>query len=220
MADLDRPRWQGLITRLGGQDPGDRCLLELQTAYNEPHRYYHNVTHLRGCLKLVDALRAHFKRPDEAELALWFHDAIYRSRSSSNEADSAQWARRFVEESGMAQDVGERVAAIVLASRHDTAGLKGDTALACDIDLAILGVPAEVYNDFEQRIRREYSWVEEAAYIEGRLQVLQRFLDRPGIYDSAVMRSLLEDSARSNLRRWVQRLQDRRSVEAAANRAG
>jgi predicted metal-dependent HD superfamily phosphohydrolase len=220
MADLDRPRWQGLITRLGGNDPGDRCLLELQAAYNEPHRYYHNVTHLRGCLKLVDALRAHFKRPDEAELALWFHDAVYRSRSSSNEADSAQWARRFVEESGMAQEVGERVAEIVLASRHDTAGLKGDTALACDIDLAILGVPAEVYNDFEQRIRREYSWVEEAAYIEGRLQVLQRFLDRPSVYDNAVMRSLLEDSARSNLRRWVQRLKDRRPVEAGAHRPG
>lgn len=221
MIELDRPRWQRLITRLGGNDPGERCLLELQTAYNEPHRYYHNVTHLRGCLKLLDALRAHFQRPDEAELALWFHDAIYRSRSTSNEADSAQWARRFVEESGMQTEVGARVAGIILASRHDTHGLRGDTALACDIDLAILGVPAEVYNDFEQRIRREYGWVDEAAYVEGRLQVLQRFLDRPSVYDSAVMRGLLEDGARSNLRRWVRRLSDRvRPVEARSQGTG
>lgn len=209
MADLDRPRWRGLISRLGGKDPADRCLLELQAAYNEAHRYYHNVTHLRGCLKLVDALRGHFKRPDEAELALWFHDAIYRSRSTSNEADSAAWASRFVEESGMPTEVGERVGAIILATRHEAAGLKGDTALACDIDLAILGVPAEVYDDFEQRIRREYSWVADAAYVEGRLQVLQRFLSRTSIYDSAVMRGLLEEAASGNLRRWVKKLRDR-----------
>jgi predicted metal-dependent HD superfamily phosphohydrolase len=219
MVELDRQRWRGLITRLGGNDPADRCLLELQAAYNEAHRYYHNGTHLRGCLKLVDALRGHFKRPDEAELALWFHDAVYRSRSTSNEADSAQWARRFIDESGMPVEIGERVATMVLATRHDGCGLKGDTALVCDIDLAILGVPAEVYDDFETRIRREYGWVEEAAYVEGRLQVLQRFLDRPSVYDSVVMRSLLEDSARSNLRRWVQRLKDRRPAEAGAHRS-
>jgi predicted metal-dependent HD superfamily phosphohydrolase len=206
MVGLDHARWQGLVSRLGGTDPRQRCLLELQAAYNEPHRYYHNVTHLRGCLKLVDPLRGHFKRPDEAELALWFHDAVYRSRSNSNEADSALWARRFIDESGIPAEVGDRVATMILATRHEAGELKGDTALTCDIDLAILGVPAEVYDDFEARIRREYGWVEEAAYVEGRLQVLQRFLDRPSVYDSAVMRSLLEDSARSNLRRWIQRL--------------
>ena len=209
MAELDRTRWIELLSRLGGRDPDLRQLAELQGAYSEAHRYYHNVTHLRGCLKLCDALRDHFRQPDEAELALWYHDAVYRTRSDHNEADSADWARRFCESSGIGAEAAARVAELILNTAHGEQSLEGDAALVCDIDLAILGFPAAAYDDFEQRIRREYHWVEEDQFIEARLAILRGFLSRAQIYRSAALRPVLEDSARANLRRWVERWSQR-----------
>jgi len=200
---LDNQRWQQLMERLAASDAGSPTFNALQAAYAERHRYYHNQTHLRGCLKLFNAVRGHFHRADEGELALWFHDGIYRTRSQNNEAESAAWARRFLEDEKVAQPVAERVATMIMATRHDEPAPNHDAALVCDIDLAILGVPPEVYDDFENRVRREYWWVPEHAFLTKRQAILERFLDADGIYQTDLLRGLLEESARSNLSRWV-----------------
>lgn len=211
MQGLDHARWQQLMQRIGAADAGDQVFNALQAAYAERHRYYHNQTHLRGCFKLFDAVRGHFQRPDEGELALWFHDAVYRTRSANNEAESAAWARRFLEDESVDLALAERVAQMILATRHEEPAPTADAALVCDIDLAILGVPPEVYDDFEHRVRREYWWVPEHTFVSKRLDILERFLEGASIYQTELLSALLEESARANLSRWVGILGRRRS---------
>ena len=76
------------------------------TRYSEPQRHYHNPRHVDECLQEFDLVRAPAASPVALELAIWFHDAIYDTRRSDNEARSAAWARTTA---------GERVADLVLA---------------------------------------------------------------------------------------------------------
>jgi predicted metal-dependent HD superfamily phosphohydrolase len=103
---------------------------------------------------------------EEAELALWFHDAVYRSWRRDNEVQSAALAARTLH-AAPAETV-ERIRQLILATTHRDGGFPGDTALVLDVDLSILGAPAKVYAQFERAIRRGYWWVSRARYVAGR----------------------------------------------------
>ena len=50
---------------------------ELVAAYSEKHRHYHTARHISQCLKEFSEAKNLAQKPDEVELALWFHDAVY-----------------------------------------------------------------------------------------------------------------------------------------------
>lgn len=175
---------------------------ELMVAWSESHRHYHDQRHLRECLALWMRWRDHSVHAGEVAISLWFHDAIYDPRSSSNELNSAAWAARSLVRAGADSDVARRVYDLVIATQHDALaapGLSPDTRLLVDIDLSILGSPAERFGQYDQDVRKEYTWVPESRYQEARAQVLQSFLDRPRLYHGDHAVALLEAQARINL---------------------
>jgi predicted metal-dependent HD superfamily phosphohydrolase len=191
---LPRERFASLCQRLGLGPAADAVFEALAMRLAEPHRAYHNAVHIAACLRHFDGVRDRFAAPDEAEFALWWHDAIYDPRAPDNEARSADLARAFL--SGAAAD---RVAALILATKHDAPPAPGDAELVVDIDLAILGAPAAEFAAYDAAIRREYSWVPEARFRTGRTAVLRGFLARPAIYRTALFHAKLEAPARLNL---------------------
>ena len=60
---------------------------------------------------------------------------------------------------------------------------------------------------FEQDVLREYEWLSEEKYREGRAAVLQEFLNRSPIFQVREMRDLLESQAKENLARRIKELQ-------------
>ena len=60
--------------------------------------------------------------------------------------------------------------------------LYGDAALVCSIDLAILGAEPRRYGRYEAAVRREYGYVPEEVYREGRRRFVRALLERPAIY--------------------------------------
>lgn len=178
----------------------------LRAAYAQPGRHYHTQRHVAECLALFEMLRPQAKHPAEVEVALWFHDAIYDPRRGDNEARSAGWARAFLGAAGVDTAAAERVAALVLATEshepHDC-----DAEIMLDVDLAILGAPAEAFDAYDQAIRREYAFVAEAEYGWRRARILRGFLDRPVIFRTRAFRARYEARARKNLARKVAELQ-------------
>lgn len=192
--------WRRLWTALGAQSVNGGLFNQLVRAYGEPHRHYHTLQHLRECLAYAEASASLARRPEEVALALWFHDAVYDPRRDDNEARSADWAHASVLAAGCDPAVAERVRALVLATAtHEAAGGDADSRVLLDIDLAILGAPAERFAEYERQVRAEYAHVPEPDFRAGRARLLAGLLARPRLYATAPFHDALEARARANI---------------------
>jgi predicted metal-dependent HD superfamily phosphohydrolase len=202
---LERARFERLVARLGGRPPS-AAFTTLAAAYDEPHRAYHTGVHIAACLAELDAVRHLCDAPDHVEAALWYHDAIYDTHASDNEARSAAWARAVLAEAGVPVSTIETIAHLILITAHNRLPETRDQRVLLDIDLSILGAPAETFDAYEREIRSEYQWVPEEQYRTARTAVLQSFLDRSHIYSTTDIAGRLEQQARANLQRSIDRL--------------
>jgi len=184
---------------------------ELVRAYAAPDRHYHNLAHIEAMLDLMRAHEGALSEPTSVEAAIWFHDAVYDTRQHDNEEKSAELAAERL--AGVLSP--DRIARIVSMIRA-TAGhvvpegfdeaARRDCALFLDMDLAILGSAPDAFAAYEAAVRREYGWVPDALWREGRRKVLQAFLARAAIYASPPFRASHETAARENLTRSLGRL--------------
>jgi predicted metal-dependent HD superfamily phosphohydrolase len=203
--------WSDLWARLGaGSDPRP-IHQEIRRAYGEPHRHYHTLEHVGRSLELLDGVRDRLARPPEAELALWLHDVIYHPQAGDNEARSAAYAQDLLQAGEVAAPVGERVAALIMATRHvagagpAAAGDDPDTAYVLDADLSILGAPEPEFDRYEAQVRREYAYRTDEEWRRGRLRVLAMFQARARIFLTEEF-GRFEAPARANLARSLARL--------------
>ena len=193
--------WSAAWRDLGLPAPPARVLDELVRGWAEPHRRYHTLQHLRECLAMFERERALAERPGEVAIALWFHDAVYDTRRHDNEVMSADWAERALRDAGAADEVGARVHALVLATRHDEVPATADARLLVDLDLAILGAAAARFDEYERQIRAEYAFVPQSLFRAKRGEILRGFLERPRLFATPEMSARLEAPARANLAR-------------------
>ena len=201
-----KDRWQTLWHKLATPKVPHDVLDELLRAYAAPNRFYHNFTHIQDCLVIFDQTSFLAAHPAEVELAIWFHDAIYDTRRGDNEQKSAEWAEAVVRQAGLSTEVAERVAASILATRHQGEVTDRDTQLLVDVDLSILGREPDVFWRYEENIRKEYAWVPQDVFRRERFKILRGFLDRQHIYCHREYRERFESRARSNLEQAIARL--------------
>lgn len=171
----------------------------LERAYGERHRAYHNLDHIRDCFEQLVASSIAPQEPDALVVAIAFHDAVYSTRSATNEADSAAWARRSLEECGADGSTVASVESLILATRHPSRPERPDERLLVDIDLSILGREPPVFKRYEEAIRREYRWVPSFVYRRKRAEILIAFLQQKEIFSTDYFRDLYERQARENL---------------------
>lgn len=195
-------RWNALCLRLGLAADGE-TYDALISAHGEKHRAYHTLDHIAACLRHLDDVRHNLQRPDEVEMALWFHDAVYEPFSGTNEEDSAEWAADWLQDRGADKAVTARIADHILATKSHEAPDNPDGQYMLDIDLSILGTPPAIYDAFELNIRREYKRVPGFIFRKKRKAILQGFLERDAIYATEYFQDKLEQTARINLVRAV-----------------
>jgi predicted metal-dependent HD superfamily phosphohydrolase len=197
-------RWTAAWRDLAVQPPA-ALLQALLDCYGEPQRAYHTEQHLVECFGWFDRARTLCRRPAEVELALWFHDAVYDPERTDNEQRSAAWAGRELAAAGCGEASAKRVRDLVLATRHGEIPDEPDARVLVDIDLAILAADTGRFAQYEEQVRREYAWLEDAAFARGRCRVLRSFLERPSVYLTGWFRERLEATARINLNRAIAR---------------
>ena len=193
--------WDAAWSTFGRKAPAG-LRAELMAAWSEPNRHYRDQRHLRECLALWARWRAHGQRPGEVAIALWFHDARCDPRSNRNELSSAAWAARSVVQAGADSNAAQRIYDLIVATEPGASAAfcaGQDARLLLDIDLAILGSPAERFEQYDQDVRKEYAWMPGFCFRIGRARALQGFLDRPRIYRSDAPAAQLEAQARLNL---------------------
>lgn len=181
---------------------------DLARRYGEPRRAYHTLTHIGAMLAVVEEFAGAASDPLALRLAVWFHDAIYDARRTDNEAESARYARGVLETAALPPSTLDAVERLILATKtHEAAPDDPDAALLLDADLAVLGAAPTDYDRYAQAIRKEYDWVPEERYRDGRRKVLESFLERPRLYHTPALFERLEQAARANLKRESEALQ-------------
>ena len=190
--------------------PGQKELgLELLNRYAEPHRRYHDTSHLALVLRRIDDFAT-----DEnlflVRLAAWFHDAVYAIPPGqvSNEEASARLAHRRLGRAGLEQEELNEVARLVrLTATHRPGARDRNGRLLCDADLAVLAGTPEEYARYVAAVRAEYAALPEADFTAGRLAVLDD-LAEGDIFSTAKGRAISQQ-ARANLDAERRSLADR-----------
>lgn len=185
----------------------------LQAAYATPPRSYHHFGHVRALLEHCRWVQdgPGWRQPAEIQLAVLYHDAVYESARKDNEARSAELAAhsiaRWLPEAGI--DVARVRELILLTARHGTLGpadVDPEAALFLDCDMAILGAPAAVFDEYDRGVAEEYAGtVPGFLYRAGRRRFLRGLLTTPRIYLSELFHARFDSPARANLARVLSR---------------
>lgn len=194
--------WRAAFGPLNLALPLECEFTDLLDRYREPHRAYHTVQHLDECFREFEVARASADSPSAVALALFYHDAIYDTHAHDNEEKSAELARQMLARQGAESALLQHITDLILVTRHAALPETPDQKLVVDIDLSILGAPKDRFDEYEQQVRREYSWVDESIFRSVRRKILEEFLARPAIYSTPPFQRL-ERSARENLTRSI-----------------
>lgn len=176
----------------------------LKSPYYEPGRFYHNIDHINSMLAEKEEIKSLLIDPEAVELAIWIHDRVYDTHASDNELRSADEGFEIMKKFDLSEFFCKYVHHYVLVTDHKTIPLNTDEKYIIDMDLAVLGKDISEFDEYENNIRKEYSWVPEETYRIERKKVLQYFLKREYIYHTEYFRNKYEVKARENLKRSIE----------------
>lgn len=174
---------------------------EIVQAYSEKSRHYHNLNHLEHLYKELCAVKTKIYNWDAVLFALFYHDVIYDVHSTHNEAESAQVAEARLKEIQVPESIISRITHHIDATKNYANTNNDDTNYFVDADLSILGSSAEAYQEYSEKIRKEYAAIPDHKYFNARKDVLKRFLAMERIYKSEYFFQKYEAQARENLRK-------------------
>lgn len=197
--------WEQLLQTFGIERvKAQTTFTTLADAYSGPGRVYHTLEHIQDVLVCIDGLRTYATDLPAIQLAAWFHDSIYDPYATDNEERSALYAQSLLSSFAIPSATLQAATQMILSTQtHWTEESQRDCQILLDADLAILGAPVERYDAYARAIRLEYARVPEASYRTGRVQVLQKFLQRARIYWTAPLYATLEKQARENIQREI-----------------
>lgn len=195
--------WQRPIASPPSPDGAD-VYADLCELYSAPYRRFHNLDHIRDCLRKFDEVAPLLNDRDAVELALWFHDAVYEVGATTNERRSAEF---FIELStGARFTFRHHVCGLIMATRHARHIHGNDRGYMVDIDLSGFGLPWDEFIANGRKLREESAHVPEDQYHAGQLIFLTRLQRRDHFFFTEYFRSRYEEQARANLERVLDEL--------------
>lgn len=190
-------------------DSDDELLDRLITRHRERQRRYHRIEHVERVVRLVLELAdtEQVTDLDAVVAAAMYHDAVYEPTHPANERASARVARRDLTKLGWSAERCDSVGTMIEGTAAHSDPATVDAAVLFDADLAILGADEPAYTAYVGRVRDEYGHLDDTEWTEGRIAVMQSFLDRKAIYATATGADRWETAARRNITAELQTLQ-------------
>ncbi|MEM9601723.1 MAG: hypothetical protein AAGA11_02565 [Pseudomonadota bacterium] len=190
---------------LGG-NPDSGCVRHLydalETGYTEPWRRFHDRNHILNLLAQLDDVASHVGDLATVRMAVWFHDVVCVPGATGNEQASADLWRRLATDH-LAPCAVDRVAELVLDTRHLVAPGSADGAVLADIDIAGLGADASVFDHQSLQVSAEFPNARQAECEAAQKAFLAKLLEREWIYHTTYFRDACERGARANLSRFL-----------------
>ncbi len=196
---LLKNRWDSLAYKYWTTYKADEIWKIIENAYSNPQRYYHNFKHIEAIFLFLDSYLDELEDKDVVAFSVWFHDIVYDFKAKDNEEKSADFAREILKTSSLPIEKNEKVWGYVMATKTHSSNGDTDLMIFLDADLSILTSNRNTYLEYTKQIRKEYSWVDDEAFIKGRREVLKRYLDKGEIFYHHDVRKKFEKIARENI---------------------
>jgi predicted metal-dependent HD superfamily phosphohydrolase len=197
-----------ILKSVTSKDTSDDLIYNIMTSilenYEEHYRHYHDVEHLIACLNEFQEVEQLVKQPDIVKFALLYHDIVYIPGYSNNEDASVCRAMLDAYKLGIDENSRSRIGLYIGATNHLNLSATEDGKIVKDIDLAILGQDRDKFIDYEHKIRKEYSFLNDKEFKEGRRSFLIKLLEPKYLYNSLYktqyFRKKYEEKARENIK--------------------
>lgn len=179
-------------------------LQHLFELYDQPHRYYHNFSHI---VRMLYVLNKHtVEITPELYIAVLYHDAIYDPTRDDNEAQSALLYESHCIDMGDTPD--EKIIQMILDTKEHISTLE-ESKLLIDADLWTLGSNIWTYEMYTKAIEKEYSHLSDAEKYIGRTTFLEKMLARENIFYTPDFQRFYTHAAKTNLELELQGLKRR-----------
>ena len=199
---MDEHRFIALWMRAGstqGESKARRVYRAVAEHYSETHRRYHSADHIRHCLRHVDLIPNDYPHKVAVELAIWFHDVIYRISDPDNERNSADWFATQAHDD-LPQGLIKQVYEMIIATEHRDVPGTPESAYVVDIDLSSFGLPYDEFIADSRLVRAESTHLSDSEFYRGQREFLRNLLKRERIYVTDLFHDLFEKRARENIR--------------------
>jgi pantetheine-phosphate adenylyltransferase len=130
--------------------------------YQEPWRFYHNIDHISS---MVEEGLSMGIMEDELILAIIFHDIIYDPKTSNNEERSEALFNKFI--------YNPEISSAILDTKTHIPSNSLSRKLI-DLDLSVLNGSFDKFQSFEDKIFKEYQFVDFKIYREKRIEILKK----------------------------------------------
>ncbi len=187
-----------------GEQPSTTLIDNITKNYERP---YHNLEHIIHCLtelNFIDGL-------DENErkivgLAIIFHDIIQESTSSEDK--SANFAVTTLKNQLNSKE--QHLLSELISSTAHSKQTSGENIelkkLIQAIDLSIFGQDINIYTEYSNNIRKEYSQFPDEVYYPKRKEILQHFLnlaENNKLYGNDELHRIYNHASTKNLQREI-----------------
>ena len=175
--------------------------LDLEKAYSNKSRHYHNLTHINDMLECFEIYIDQLQSPNEVLFSIFYHDYIYKSSKKDNELKSAEYTVNLLpkETTLHSKLVFDMICATQLHQHNEIE----DINWLIDFDLKVLSRDWNDYQIYFEQIRKEYRIYPDFLYKPGRAKALKHFLENEFIFHTETFRNLYEEKARTNIEKEI-----------------
>ncbi|MFM2374798.1 MAG: hypothetical protein RLZZ234_793 [Candidatus Parcubacteria bacterium] len=173
----------------------EECARDI-SRYQAPGRFYHNLTHIKNMLNLINEHVTEFEQPWLVRFAALKHDVIYDVHNTrDNETHSAIDAATTGARLGMKERHQSAVVRLIMATEHlgnQHRALRHDEKLLADIDLDGFSRSWDTVLGNARRVRAEFAHVSDDDFAKGQNAFLVALQMRGFIYQSDVYKAFEE----------------------------
>jgi predicted metal-dependent HD superfamily phosphohydrolase len=176
--------------------------------YTEPHRHYHDLSHLDHCLHGLDLATTVAKDPRSLELAIWFHDVVNEPGARDNEQRSAEILERFLGPH-LPPETLRHIRRLIMTTTHRERPEGGDERFIADIDLSSLAKPWPGFLADGENLRAEEPERSDEDYYKAKVRFYRSLLKRTRLFNTVPFQLRYEGQGRENLGRSLALLAER-----------
>ena len=180
---------------------------EILNRYTKKWKYYHNLNHIYSFIELYDKYNNLIENEkNEFLLSIFFHDIIYIPSRNDNEKESIKIFNQFYKENKPQNLNKEKVIELITETENHLLNKEynNDISLFLDMDMQIIS--QNNWEDYENKIRKEYCFVGYDNYKIKRKEFLESLGKKEKIFRTNTFFDKFEKKARNNIKNIINKL--------------